>query len=163
HLSPVHRPTLERFGGLHQRGTKWTQPGNLVSNGPFVLKSWQPNVVLVVAKNPRYWDAGRVRLNEIRFYPIEDVNTQENMFGAGQLHITYTVPANKLESYVHRHPDELQSTPVLATEYVTFSTQRPPFRDARVRRAFSLAIDRDRLATTLVKDRGDAAFSFARP
>ena len=55
---PVHRPTIERFGAFARRGTAWTRPGNLVGNGPFLLKEWMPNARLVVGRNPRYWDAG---------------------------------------------------------------------------------------------------------
>lgn len=62
----VHRSTLEKFGGLHRRDTPWTQPGNLVGGGPFVLTEWRANEVIVVAKNALYRDAGRVRLREIR-------------------------------------------------------------------------------------------------
>jgi len=54
---PVYRPSLEKFRGVHQRGTGWTREGNLVSNGPFVLSRWRQNQVIVVARNPHYWDA----------------------------------------------------------------------------------------------------------
>lgn len=162
-FSPLHQPSLDRFGGRQQRGGKWTQPGNLISNGPFILKEWQPNVVLVVARNPRYWDVARVHLNEIRFHPIEDISAEERAFRTGQLHVTYTLPASKIEPYTRRRAPELQSYPILATNFVSFSTRRPPFNDVRVRRAFSLAIDRDRLAASVLKGRGDPAFSYVRP
>jgi oligopeptide transport system substrate-binding protein len=163
HFSPLHQPSLDRFNAREQRGGKWTQPGNLISNGPFVLQSWQPNTVLVVRKNPRYWDADRVRLQEIRFYPIDDVGAEEHAFRTGQLHVTYTLPFNKLAAYAQRHAPELRTAPVLRTDFVTFATQRPPFNDARVRRAFALAIDRERLAATVLKGRGTPAFSYVRP
>jgi oligopeptide transport system substrate-binding protein len=160
HLSPLHQPSLDRFNGRDQRGGKWTQPGNLVSNGPFVLKEWLPNQVVAVAKNPRYWDAGRVKLNEIRFYPIEDGASEERAYRTGQLHVTYSLPFNKLAAYSQRQAPELRLSPTLRADYVTFSTQRPPFNDARVRRAFALAIDREQLAATILKGRGTPAYSF---
>ncbi len=163
HFVPLHQPSLDKFNGRTQRGGKWTQPGNLVSNGPFTLKSWRPNEVLVVVKNPRYWDAAHVRLNEVRFYPIEDSAAEERSFRTGQLHVTNGLPYGKLDSYRQRRAPELHLTPVLGTNYVTFSTGRPPFADVRVRRAFSLAIDRDQLAATILKDRANAAHAFVRP
>ena len=163
HLRPLHRPSLEKFHGVDQRGGKWTSPGNLISNGPFILTEWKPNQVLVVAKNPRYWDAPRVRLNEIRFYPIEDASVEERAYRTGQLHITCTVPQSKIETYAKASGAVLHSAPQLATEFVAFSTQRPPFNDVRVRRAFALAIDRAQFAASVVKGRGDAAYSFVRP
>jgi oligopeptide transport system substrate-binding protein len=162
-LAPLHQPSLDKFGGRSDRRSKWTQPGNLISNGPFVLKEWKPNTVLVVARNPQYWDAGRVRLNEIHFHPLEDSSTEERAFRSGQLHVTYGLPFSKLESYRQRHAPELQLTPILRTNFVSFSTQRPPFNDARVRRAFSLAIDRERLAASVLKGLGDPAYTFVRP
>ena len=160
HLSPLYQPNLDRFNGRDQRGGKWTQPGNLVSNGPFVLTEWQPNVVLGVEKNPRYWYAARVRLNAIRFYPIEDVSTEERAFRTGQLHVTFTLPFNKLAAYTARHAPELRATPGRRGDYVTGGTRNPPFNDPRVRRAFSLAIDREHLTDTVLKGRGNPAFSF---
>lgn len=163
HLRPLHQPSLDKFNGRTTRGGKWTEPGNLISNGPFTLTEWKPNTVLVVARNPRYWDAARVRLNAIRFYPIDDAAVEERMFRSGQLHATYSLPQAKIEIYAGQRAPELRAAPVLRTNYVTFSTQRPPFNDVRVRRAFALAIDRERLAASALKGRGDAAFSFVRP
>lgn len=163
HLMPLHQPTLDKFDARATRGKPWTQPGNLISNGPFTLQSWQPNIDLVVTKNPRYWDAARVQLREIHFHPIEDSATEERAFRTGQLHLTYSLPYSKLDAYLQRRAPELLLTPILRTDYITFNTARPPFNDPRVRRAFSLAIDRDRLASTVLKGRGDAAYGFVRP
>lgn len=163
HVVPLYQPALDKFNGRDRRDGKWTQPGNLISNGPFILKQWQPNVVIVAAKNPRYWDASRVKLNEIRVYPNEDASAEERSFRAGQLHATYTLPYAKLAAYTAQKAPELRTVPLLRTDYVTFNAQRPPFNDARVRRAFTLAIDRDRLASSVLKGHGDAAFSWVRP
>ena len=163
HLRPLHQPSLDKFNGRTTRGGKWTEPGQLISNGPFVLTEWKPNAVLVVTKNPRYWDAARVRLNAIRYYPVEDAAVEERMFRAGQLHATFSLPQAKIDAYASQRAPELRATPVLRTNFVTFSTQRPPFNDVRVRRAFALALDRERLAATTLKGRGDAAFSYVRP
>ena len=161
HLVPLHGPSLDRFDGREKRGGKWTQPGNFIGNGPFVLKEWQPNRVIAVAKNPRYWNAAQVKLNEIRFHPIEDSATEERAFRTGQIHVTYTVPVSKLSTYAGK--PELRPMPILRTDYISFATTKPPFNDPRLRRAFSLAIDRERLAASVLKGRGDAAFTFVRP
>ncbi len=71
-FAPVPQAVVERFGGGSRRGTAWTRPGNLVGNGPFVLKSWSPGADLVVVKNPWYWDRRRVRLKEVHFYPLDN-------------------------------------------------------------------------------------------
>lgn len=163
HLMPLHQPSLDKFNGRDQRGAKWTQPGNLISNGPFVLKEWSPHTAIEVRKNPRYWDAARVKLNAIRYYPIEDASAEEHAYRAGQLHATYVLPYSKLATYLQQRAPELKMFPILRTDYVSFATTKPPFNDARVRQAFSLAIDRDRLIASVLKGRGDPAFSFVRP
>jgi len=85
---PVNPRVVAKFGALTDRSSAWTRPGNLVGNGPFVLKEWTPGSRLVVDKNPRYWDAAAVRLNSIVFYPIENPDVEERNFRAGQLHLT---------------------------------------------------------------------------
>ena len=160
---PVHRPTLEKFGGWLNKGTAWTRAGNLVGNGCFVLAEWRPDQVIVVRKNPLDWAADRVRLREVRFYPIADRTVEENAYRAGQLHVTSWVPFSKLDSYRQRQAPELRSAAWLDTHYMIFNTTRPPFQDARVRRAFSLAINRERLARDVQKDSSTPAHSFTFP
>lgn len=163
HLVPLYRPMLEAFDGLTKRGGKWTSPGNMVSSGPFILKTWKPNVVVAVEKNPHYWQAEAVKLYEIHFHPIEDFGVEERAFRAGQLHVTYGLPASKIGVYRERGAPELRSTPVLSSEFITFMTTRPPFDDSRVRRAFSLAIDRDALMNSVLPGRGVPAYTYTPP
>ena len=64
---PVHKDTVLKHGDIDDRNGEWTRPGNFVCNGPFKLKTWELNNKIVVEKNPNYWDAAKVRLNEIHF------------------------------------------------------------------------------------------------
>jgi oligopeptide transport system substrate-binding protein len=114
---PVHRATIEKFGAVDARGSQWTRAGNFVGNGPFVLDTWQLNKVIKVRKNPQYWDAANVQLNGIDFRPIENVSTEERMFRAGQLHITQTIPIDKVPWYREHNPSVLQVAPYLGVYY----------------------------------------------
>jgi oligopeptide transport system substrate-binding protein len=160
---PVPRHVVERHGGATQPGTPWTRPGNLVGNGPFVLKSWQPQVNVTVAKNPQYWDRGHVRLNEIRFYGIDNADGEERAYRAGELHVTYTTPLNKLATYKTSKTPQLHVTPMLWSNYVIFNTTRPPFDRVDVRRAFALAIDRERLISGVLHEAASVAHTMTRP
>src|SRR5690606_11563222 len=60
-MFPVHQPTIEKFGAIDERGTRWTRAGNLVGNGPFSLKTWETNRIIVVEKNPYYWNADNIK------------------------------------------------------------------------------------------------------
>ena len=73
---PAHPPTIKKFGAFEKQGTAWTRPGNYVGNGPFVLTDHRVNSVIEVQKNPQYWDSETVKLNAIRFYPIESAEIQ---------------------------------------------------------------------------------------
>jgi oligopeptide transport system substrate-binding protein len=148
---PVPASVLEKFGATAQRGTAWTRPGNLVGNGPFMLKTWEPNARVEVVKNPDYWDAGGVRLDGITFFPTENMDVDERNFRAGQVHLTAELPLAKVDSYRKSAPASLRLDPFLETFFLRFNTTRPPLNDPRVRRALSLAIDREQLSRTLLR------------
>jgi oligopeptide transport system substrate-binding protein len=162
-LYPLHRPSVEAAGGWTKRGGTWTRAGALVGNGPFVLAEWRPNAVVRVVRNPQYWDAAHVRLQEVRFYPIDDEGSEERAFRAGQLHVTYRLPQSKVAGYVQDHADELQIAADLRTFYLTFNVTRPPFTDPRVRRAFSLAVNREQLVKATLGQLATPARSFVVP
>ena len=145
---PVHRATVEKAGPAARPYTGWTKPGVLVTNGPFMLTGWRAGEGLVVKKNPYYWNAAHVRLQEIDFHVIENLDTEERAFRSGQLHLTEYVPSSKLKGYHDNEPAVLKAVPFFMTYYYGFNLTRPPFNDVRVRRAFSLALDRDQLAAT---------------
>lgn len=146
---PVPVAVIERHGRPDQRGNPWTRPERMVSNGPFVLKKWVPGQVIVVAKSPTYWDAASVRLNGINFHPIDSREAEERAFRAGQLHLTDAVPVAKIGAYRRDSPELIRIDPYLGTEFLRLNTQRPPFSDARIRRAFGLAINREALVPVL--------------
>lgn len=152
--SPVHRATIEKFGSMTQRGSTWTRPGNLVGNGAFVLAEWRPNDVIVVRRNPRYWDAASVKLNEIRFRPIDNVATEERAFRGGQLHISYGLPVEKTPVYQRDHPELLRVEPWPEIDYVRVNVTRPPLDNVKVRRALGRAIDRRGIVES-VRKRGE--------
>lgn len=160
---PVPRAVVERFGGGTTTGTAWTRPGNLVGNGPFVLAAWEPNQDLVVTRNPRYWDRGRVRLREVRFYPTDNREAEERAFRAGQLHVTYRLPLSKLAAYRSRGDPRLHLTPQLDSLYLICNVAKRPLADGRVRRALALAIDRNRIVPAVGQGGLSPAHSLTRP
>lgn len=160
---PLHRGMLERYGGIDKPYADWSRPGRQVGNGPFVLADWKPGQVIIVKRNPHYWDAARVRLNEIHFYPVDNADAEERAFRAGQLHITENVPASKLRDYAKMPSSPLDVAPSFATYAYVFNVTRPPFNDPRVRRAFSLALDRQGIATSQTASGIQPAKSFVPP
>ncbi len=160
---PVHRATIEKFGRVDDRGNPWTRPGNMVSNGPFLLTEWTPNARVVVSKNPNYWDAAHTKLERVIFFPIEKPDTEDHDFRAGQLHITFDVPKTKIPVYAAEKPSPLRIDPLLNITYLNFNVTKPPFTDARVRRALGLAIDREAISRTVLNGAYPAAHSITPP
>lgn len=148
---PVPVKVIERLGGMTNRGSGWTRPENFVGNGPFKLKAWHPRQVFIVERNPYYWDRARVRLNEIRFYPTENLPAEERDFRTGKLHRTNDMSLPMLDRYRDEKSPALHIEPWLGSYFYRFNTTRPPFNDVRVRRAFALAIDREAIVTRVTR------------
>ncbi|MDP3849543.1 MAG: peptide ABC transporter substrate-binding protein [Luteolibacter sp.] len=142
---PVPRHVILKFGKMTDRFTDWSKKGNLVGNGPFELKEWRYNHYIEVRRNPHYWDAAKVGLNGIRFIPIENPYTETRAFFAGQLHTTYSLPAELLGKVRASHPQYLRTEPYVGTIFLRLNVTRKGLDDPRVRRAFSLAINRAEL------------------
>lgn len=160
---PVHPPTILKFGKLDELGTPWTKPGNFIGNGAFTLESWTPNDKIVVRKSSNYWDRAAYKLNEIHFYPIGDNNIEENAFRAGQLHVTGTVPLDRISAYQKNNPELLHLVPYLGTYFYLFNVNRPPLNDVRVRQALSMAVDRERLVRHVTLGGETPAYNFTPP
>lgn len=160
---PVPRQAIERFGKMADRDTKWTRPGNLVGNGPFRLKEWRFTHSITVDRNPHYWDAAAVKLNEIAFIPIPNAGTEDRAFNDGQLHVTQTVPLDKVPVYRTSRPDEYHEDPLLSVYFYRCNVTRPPFSDRRVRRALALAIDRESLIKNVLRAGQKPALGFTPP
>jgi oligopeptide transport system substrate-binding protein len=79
-----------------------------VFNGHIQQKSWELNKKIVVEKNPFYWDAEKVQLNEMHFYPVSNESTEDRMFRAGQLHVTNVVPQEKCPVYMKENNPNLR-------------------------------------------------------
>ena len=160
---PVHKETIEAFGEIDTAGSQWTRPGNFVGNGPFTLDTWELNKVIIVKKNPTYWNNAVVKLNEIHFFPVDNASREDLMFRSGQLHVTSTVPPEKVESYKDKYPDNIQVDPFYGTYYYRFNTEKAPFDNKLVRQALSLALDRTLIVEKVTKGGQQEAFSFTPP
>ena len=158
---PIH--VIEAHDGLRKRGSRWTREGNLVSSGAFQLTEWRQDRVVMVERNPHYWDAETVSLNAIHFFPVASSDTEERMFRSGQLHLTNEVPLAKIQPYREMVDTPLRIEPQLGTYYFRFNVTRPPLDDARVRRAMSLAIDRQAIVEKISQGGQTPAGSFSPP
>ena len=133
----VPQKAIEKYGE-----TAWTQPGNMVSSGAFKLKAWKPYNELVVVRNPMYWDAANVRLDQISFYPLEENSTIMRLYKAGEIEgcLNHTVPNSWID--VIRTKKDYMDAPEAGNDYYQINTTKPPMTDVRVRKAFNMALDK---------------------
>lgn len=162
-MHPVHKPTIEKFKAFTDRSTPWTKPENIVTNGPFKLKSWKLNDRMIMEKNPLYWDAANVKLNGVHIIPIESDPVEERTFRAGETHATSWIPNNKIEWYKKNHPEWTRLAPAMSIYFYQLNQKRAPLDNVNVRRAIAYAIDRDKIAKYVSKGGEVGAFSFTPP
>jgi len=158
--SQVNRIVPQR--AIEQYGERWTEPGNIWTNGPYLLEARNQGSRLVMRKNPRYYDAQTVDIELINWY-ILDPDAELAMYESGELDVAFPDEATikRLKADPIRS-NELDFVPKLTTYYVGFNTKKAPFDSAKVRRAFAMAIDRQGIVKAFVS--GDVvATSFTPP
>lgn len=160
---PVPKQAIDRFGGASRPDTPWARPGNIVSNGPFVLDSWLLNRYVLVKRNPSYWDAASVKLNGIQFFSIDNAEPEERVFLDNQLHITKTVPLSKIPIYRKKRPVWFHESPELTTEFYRCNVTRPPLDNPKVRQALALALDRSALIDKVLQNGHQPATGLVPP
>ena len=135
----------------------------MVVNGPFTLAEWSPGSHVKLVKNPNFYDAENVLLDEVFHIPSEDMNTAFRRFRAGDLDTLVFFPPDQLPFIQETMPEVLHITPGLTTELYLFNTEIPPYDDVRVRRALSMAIDRETLVNRVLRTGEIPAYSYIPP
>ncbi len=155
-LSPVQQATVEA------NGDQWAVSAETyVSNGPFYVSEWVPKSYILMSKNPNYWNADAVKLDGIKFNLIEDANAAYSAYQTEEVLFIKDVPTEEIPSLTGQ-PD-FYVDPIIGTYYLSVNTQKEPFNDARVRKALSLAIDREYVANTLMQGTYSPASNFMGP
>ncbi|HAS1960087.1 TPA: oligopeptide ABC transporter substrate-binding protein OppA [Enterobacter cloacae] len=156
-LVPIDKVLVGRFGD------KWTKPEHIVSSGAYKLSSWVVNERIVAERNPRYWDNAHTVINKVTYLPITSEAADVNRYKAGEIDIVYTVPVNQFAQLKKTLGSQLDVSPQLATYYYEFNTARPPFNDARVRKALNMALDKDIIADKVMGQGQRPAWLISQP
>jgi peptide/nickel transport system substrate-binding protein/oligopeptide transport system substrate-binding protein len=155
-LSPVQQATIDA------NGDGWAvNADTYVCNGTFYISEWVPGSYIMCTKNPNYWNADAIKLDGIKFNLIEDANAAYSAYQTGEVLFIKDVPTEEIPS-LEGNP-EFYVDPIIGTYYLSLNTQREPFNDPKVRKALSLAIDREYVAGTLMQGTYSAASNFMGP
>ena len=154
---PVPKHKVERLGA------GWAKPGVIVGNGAFVVKEWVPNTEIVSVKNPEFWDADNVKIDKVIYYADEDQQALLKRFRAGEIDYAANFPSTEL-SWLRAHlAESVRISPELGINYYAINSRREPFKDPRVRRALSMAVDREAITDKVLKTGEIPAYSFVPP
>ncbi len=134
---PIPKHVVEEYGDA------WIQPEHIQVNGPYKLTEWRTNDFVQVEKNDLFFDAANVCLDEVVFYPTNDANTAERRVRSGELDLNTDFPGQRIDFFRQEIPDYVRVYTFLTTDYLSFNTLEEPFDDVRVRRALTMAVDRD--------------------
>jgi oligopeptide transport system substrate-binding protein len=154
---PVPRERVARLGDA------WVRGSGFVTNGPFTVAERVPNAYIRLERNRRYHDAARVRLDGVFHYPTPQPGTALRRFAAGEIDLVLTVPPELVESARRQFGTQLRIARALGVEVIAFNTRTGATSDPRVRRALSLAVDREALARNVLGDAALAAFGYVPP
>lgn len=154
---PLHQASVE------QHGDAFTRPGNLVTNGAYMLESFTPNDRIVMRKNPHFHDADNVAIDVVNYIPFEERATCVRRFEAGEVQSCSDLPSEQIEDLRARLGDQVRIAPYLGTYYLPVKVTKEKLADARIRQAISLVIDREFLAEQIWQGTMVPAYSLVPP
>jgi oligopeptide transport system substrate-binding protein len=145
---------------IEAHAERWTRPENIVVSGAFTLAEWVPNTLIRLRKNPNFYAADQVRIEEVIFYPVERPATAVTRFRAGELDVAFNIPPDQLELLRNAgFEDAIRSSPTIGVYYALLNNREGPTADVRVREALSLSVDRDLICNSLMRGEGEPAYS----
>lgn len=137
------------WSGAASDDEQFSRPQHFVGNGPFVLDEWEPGHRIRLSKNNLFHAAKTVDIDTIEYYAIVDLQTELNMYRAGELDITASVPGGSFEDLRRNREDELHIAPSLGVYYLAFDLSENPLDDRALRQALTMAINRDALVEVI--------------
>ena len=156
-LYPLPRHVVEA------KGKDWSKPGNHVCNGPFMLTEWVPNDHITLVKNPRFYDADKVALNKVIFYPTDDYAAALKQMRAGSIDTQTRIPPEQIDWVKANMPQVLTPIAQLTTEFISVNLKRKPFDDIRVRAALNMAVNREAITEKIRRVGDTPAYNIVPP
>lgn len=157
-MSPVQKATVEK------NGDSWaTKPETYVCNGPYTITEWTPSEKIVCKKNENYkggWDSSKIVNDKLTFLLLEDSSASYTAYTGGTAQLIKDVPTEEIPTLKKDKKDEFIVDPILGTYYLSMNLNKAPFNNKNVRKALSLAIDRDYIANTIMQGTYSPAYNF---
>ncbi|MGJ3494499.1 Periplasmic oligopeptide-binding protein precursor [Piscirickettsia salmonis] len=153
--APAYQPAVEKSAN------NYTKPGYLISNGAYELTDWVVNGHILLKKNPHYWNAKRVQIDQVKYLPIVETTTAVKMYEGGQLQWTASIPSNQYRVLKAKYGSQVHTAPYLGLYYYDFNMQQAPFKDnLKLRKALTMAVDRTALTKYVLGQGQIPAYSY---
>ena len=158
-LSPVNEATITA------NGDAWAvKPETYVCNGPYMISEWTPSERIVCKKNPNYvggWDTSKIVSDKLTFLLLEDSSAAFAAYNSGTAQLIKDVPTEEIPSLTGK--DDFYVDPILGTYYISMNLNKEVFQNPLVRKALSLAIDREYVANTVMQGTYSPAYNYVGP
>lgn len=148
---------------VEKKGKDWIKAENIVVNGAFMLEQWSPNDFVHVVKNPQFFDAANVCLNELYYYPTQDDASAERRVKTGKLDVQANFSGSRRAEIDRTLPGFARVAPYVTSVYYWMNTKKAPFDNPKVREALSLVIDREFITSEILKGGQQPAYSLVPP
>lgn len=145
---------------VSEENPKWyTEAESFVSNGPFSITDWVQHGSMTLEKNDNYWDKDNVAIDKVNLSVVESETTQMTMFDAGEIDFLGTSFGSIALDAINRLKDDgtLNIAPFSGIYWYKFNTTDEVTSNANIRRALTLAIDREGLITNILKGEQEPA------
>lgn len=148
---PVRKDAVEKEG--------WTKsPETYLTTGPFVLSELKPKEKYVLKKNPNYLEADKVKLDTLEIVFIESSEAELAAYTNDEIQVSDNMTPEGMKRF--ENTPEFFSVPRIGMQYFDFNASKKPFDDAKVRKAFSMAINREQIIKSIVQSVEKPAFGF---
>lgn len=136
-----------RLDLIEKNPSHWTDPGKLVTIGPFVLKAWEHDKLMVLERNPNYYVAYPKGVKNVLIYMVEEWVTAYNLYKNHTIDFADGIPATEVRA-LESNP-EFMRIPRLASSYFGFNLSKPPTDNLNLRRAIAHSINREEILSLI--------------
>ncbi|OPJ56543.1 peptide ABC transporter substrate-binding protein [Clostridium oryzae] len=152
-LMPVRQDIVEKDP------EKWTQnPDTFIGNGPFKMTKWTHDSEIDFVKNDNYWDKKEVKLDKLKFLMMTDSSSALSAYETGDIDYLDTIPATDVKNYLA--DGKAKAIPSVQDTYIAINSKKKLFQNVKLRKALSLAIDRQGIADAVFQDGRKPATGF---
>ncbi|MTW88269.1 peptide ABC transporter substrate-binding protein [Virgibacillus dakarensis] len=156
--NPAFFPVNEKVA---KENPEWyADADSFVANGPFKMETWEHDSKIVMVKNDQYWDKDTVKLDKVDWAMVPETNTEYQMFQSNELDMT-EIPPDMADQLIDG--DDVVIEDQAGLYFYRFNVEKEPFQNMKIRKAFALAVDQNKIVDFVTKNKEEAAHGFVSP